>query len=184
MRLPGALAAGARGGSPSSLNCVSTLNQAVQSVDPWQDEPDPGAAPLTPAQARDLLRRKPQVSLWRVVGLQAAVGLVVAAASWFVGGGRPAVALSALYGAGMIVLPSALFAGGIRLWLSRLKPGIAVYGFAFGELLKIALTVGLLLLAPRVVQPLSWAALLVALVLTLQVYWIALLLRGKSCAAG
>ncbi len=156
----------------------------MQSVDPWQEEPDPGVAPLTPAQARDLLQRKPQVSVWRVVALQAAVGLVVSVAAWIIGGGRQAVVLSALYGAGMVVLPSALFAGGIQLWLSRLKPGIAVYGFAFGELLKIGLTVGLLMLAPRVVQPLSWAALLVALVLTLQVYWIALLLRSKNRAAG
>ncbi|OIQ68561.1 F0F1 ATP synthase subunit I [mine drainage metagenome] len=159
----------------------SILNHPVQSIDPWQDEPEAPAAPaLSRAEAQDLLLRKPQISVWRVVGLQVAVGLIVALVSWLVAGGKMSVALSALYGAAIIVVPSALFAGGIQVWLSRLQPGIAVYGFAFGELLKIALTVGLLLLAPRVVQPLNWPAMLVALVLTLQVYWIALILRGKN----
>jgi ATP synthase protein I len=161
------------------------LNHTVQSTDPWQDQQDvPAAAPLSRAEVQSLLLRKPQVSVWRVVVLQGIVGLVVALASWFFSAGRWSVVSSALYGAAIIALPSALFALSIQLWLSKLKPGVAVYGFALGELLKIGLTIVLLFFAPRIVQPLSWAALLMAIVVTLQVYWVALILRGKkaSCA--
>ena len=38
---------------------------------------------------------------------------------------------------------------------------------------------GVLMLAPKLIQPLSWPALLVALVLCMQVYWLALLWRGR-----
>jgi ATP synthase protein I len=88
-------------------------------------------------------------------------------------------ALSALYGGLVVMIPAALFAGGMRAWLVKLQPAFALFGFAFGELLKIALTVILFLLAPRLLRTPSWPALLVGMVVTLQVYWIALLLRGK-----
>jgi ATP synthase protein I len=45
--------------------------------------------------------------------------------------------------------------------------------------LKIAVSVAMLALAPRFVQPLSWPALLVAMVLCMKVYWLALLWRGR-----
>ena len=45
--------------------------------------------------------------------------------------------------------------------------------------LKLLLAVGMLALAPRLVQPLSWPALLVAMVACLKVYWLALLWRGR-----
>lgn len=162
------------------------MNQTVPSIDPWKDEQDvPSAAPMTRAEVQSLLLRKPQVSVWRVVALQALVGLAVALVSWFFAAGKLSVVWSALYGAAIIAVPSALFALSIQLWLSKLKPGVAVYGFALGELLKIGLTIVLLFFAPRIVQPLSWAAMLIAVVVTLQVYWVALILRGKksSCAA-
>jgi hypothetical protein len=46
------------------------------------------------------------------------------------------------------------------------------------EFVKIAVSVAMLVLAPRLVQPLSWPALLVGLVLCMKVYWVALLWRG------
>lgn len=162
------------------------MNPTVPSIDPWKDEQEaPSAPPLTRAEVQGLLLRKPQVSVWRVVALQAAVGMVVALGAWLASSGNWPVVLSALYGAAIIAVPSALFALSIQLWLSKLKPGVAVYGFALGELLKIGLTIVLLFFAPRIIQPLSWAAMLIAVVVTLQVYWVALILRGKksSCAA-
>ena len=140
---------------------------------------------MTRAEVQSLLLRKPQVSVWRVVALQAVVGLAVALVSGFFAAGKLSVVWSAVYGAAIIAVPSALFALSIQLWLSKVKPGVAVYGFALGELLKIGLTIVLLFFAPRIVQPLSWAAMLIAVVVTLQVYWVALILRGKksSCAA-
>ena len=157
------------------------MNHTVQSIDPWKDEQEaPAAPPLSRAEVQSLLRRKPQVSVWRVVVLQAVVGLVVALGAWFLSAGNAAVALSAFYGAAIIAVPSALFALSIQLWLSKLKPGVAVYGFALGELLKIGLTIVLLFFVPRIVQPLSWPAMLIAVAVTLQVYWVALILRGKQ----
>lgn len=143
----------------------------------------PSAPPLTRAEAQALLLRKPQVSIWKVVGLQVAVAVVAALVAWGVSRGEVMVALSAFYGGLIIALPSALFAGGIRRWLVHLKPGVAVYGFALGELLKIGLTIFLLWLAPHVLRPLSWPALLLTVAVTLQVYWIAFVLRGKAAKA-
>ena len=39
------------------------------------------------------------------------------------------------------------------------------------EVVKIALTVAMLALAPRVIDELSWPAMLVGLVVTMKVYW-------------
>ena len=50
----------------------------------------------------------------------------------------------------------------------------------FWALVKMGVAVLMLLLAPRIVQPLSWPALLVGLVLCMQVYWLALLWRGRT----
>jgi ATP synthase protein I len=47
------------------------------------------------------------------------------------------------------------------------------------EMVKIAVSVAMLWLAPTIVQPLSWPALLAGLVLCMKVYWIALLWRGR-----
>jgi ATP synthase protein I len=150
----------------------------VQASDSWQDDADKALRkPLTREQAQALALTKPGVSVWAVVGLQAVVGTLVAALAlgFF---GRPA-ALSALYGCAVVMLPAALFAGALRTWLVKLQPAFALFGFAFGELLKISLTVIFLLLAPRLLPGLSWPAMLVGLVATLQVYWVALILRGK-----
>jgi len=53
----------------------------------------------------------------------------------------------------------------------------AVFGFFLWEMVKIGLTVALLVMAPRMVSDLSWPALLVGLVLTMKVYWVALGVR-------
>ena len=152
--------------------------KTVQASDSWQDDADSfKAQPLSREQAQALLLAKPGVSVFRVVALQALVGVVMAGAAYGIAG--RGAALSALYGCAVVMLPAALFAGGMRAWLVNLQPAFALFGFAFGELLKIALTVVLLLLAPRLLPGLNWPAMLVGLVATLQVYWIALLLRGK-----
>ncbi len=152
----------------------------MQATDSWQEDADDTRPPLTREQAHALLAAKPGVSVGRVVALQALVALMVGAAAWALAG--RAAALSALWGGAVVMLPAALFAGGMRRWLVRLAPAYALFGFAFGELLKIALTVALLLLAPRLLPALHWPALLAGLVITLQVYWIALLLRGRRAA--
>jgi ATP synthase protein I len=47
------------------------------------------------------------------------------------------------------------------------------------EVVKMAVSVLMLMLAPTLMQPLSWPALLVGLVVCIKVYWLALLWRGR-----
>jgi ATP synthase protein I len=52
--------------------------------------------------------------------------------------------------------------------------------FFLWEMVKIALTVALMAAAPRMVAGLSWPALLVGVVLTIKVYWVALALATRN----
>lgn len=132
--------------------------------------------PLSAEEARQLRERHPPVSPWRVVAGQAIVGLVLAVGlAGF--SGRSEWGWSALWGVLAVVVPAALFARGIRSRVSTVNPGAAVFGFLLWEMVKIALTVAMLFAAPRVVEPLSWPAMLAGLVVTMKVYWVALLRR-------
>jgi ATP synthase protein I len=53
-------------------------------------------------------------------------------------------------------------------------------GFFLWELVKILVTVGILLAAQRLVIGLSWPAMLVGLVVTIKVYWVALAFKRKT----
>ena len=133
---------------------------------------------LSPSQAAAFRAEHPQLSPWRVIAAQAAVGGVVALLAGLLGGGR-AHAWSALYGAVTAVVPGALLARGMTSRLTSLSPAASAVGVMVWETVKIGATVALLVAAPRVVQPLSWPALLAALAACLSVYWVALLWRGR-----
>ena len=91
---------------------------------------------------------------------------------------RDGAAWSALYGAAVTVIPSALLARGMTRRTSS-SPGAAVFGFMFWELVKIAVAVAMLVAAPRVVPDLSWPALLVAMIVCVKVHWLSLLWRRR-----
>ena len=133
----------------------------------------PPIRPLSAEQARQLRLQHPPVSPWWVVGGQAVVGLVAAVVAWAVTG-RQSVGWSAGYGALAVVIPAAVFARGLTGRFSSLNAGTAAFGFLLWEMVKIALTVVMLMMAPRLVRELSWPALLVGLVLAMKVYWVAL----------
>ncbi len=135
--------------------------------------------PLTAQEAQKLREAHPALSPWWVVFGQAVVGLLVAAVTWALMG-RQNLAWSAGYGALAVVLPAALFARGLTSRLSRSSPGAAVFGFFLWEMVKIALTIAMLFAAPRLIANLSWPAMLVGLVLTMKVYWVALLFNSKA----
>ncbi|HEY2925452.1 ATP synthase subunit I [Piscinibacter sp.] len=120
--------------------------------------------------------RHPPVSPWWVIAAQAAVGAVIAMLAWLITG-REEIAWSALYGAATAVVPGALMARGMTSRLSSLSLGTSAASFMLWESVKIGVTVAMLMLAPRIVQPLSWPALLVGLVVCLKMYWVALLWR-------
>lgn len=129
--------------------------------------------PLSAAEARKLREENPPVSPWWVVAGQVVVGAVVALAAWALTG-KQNVGWSAGYGALAVVIPAAIFARGLTGQFASLNAGTAAVGFMLWEMVKIALTVAMLVAAPRLVPELSWPALLVGLVLTMKVYWLAL----------
>ena len=156
-------------------------------ADPWDDKEDEaqGAAfkPLTREEAQALRAKNPPLSPWRVLAVQAGLGLVVALLAALITGSQ-AVGWSALYGAAAVVVPGALMARGMTSPLSKVSPAVGALSFMVWASVKIALSIAMLLLAPKLVQPLSWPALLAALVLCMQVYWFALLWRGQKNRTG
>ncbi|HEU5293262.1 MAG TPA: ATP synthase subunit I [Burkholderiaceae bacterium] len=140
------------------------------------DEADERFRRLTPSEAATFRAENPQLSPWRVIATQAAVGVVVALLAWLLGGGREH-AWSALYGAVTAVVPGALLARGMTSRLSSVSPVVSAASVMLWETVKIGATVALLVAAPKVVQPLSWPALLAGLAACLSMYWFALLWR-------
>ena len=133
---------------------------------------------LTAEQARMLRQQNPPVSPWWVIAGQVGVGLVVALAAWAMTG-KENVGWSAGYGALAVVIPAAIFARGLTGRFASQNAGTAAVGFMLWEMVKIALTVAMLVAAPRLVEALSWPGLLVGLVLTMKVYWLALAYAPK-----
>jgi ATP synthase protein I len=134
---------------------------------------------LTAEEARRLREQNPPVSPWWVVGGQVVVGLVVALAAWGITG-KQNVGWSAGYGALAVVIPAAIFARGLTGRFSSLNAGTAAVAFMLWEMVKIASSIALLAAAPGLVPELSWPALLVGLVLTMKVYWVALAYAPKA----
>jgi ATP synthase protein I len=141
-----------------------------------QEDRETHFQPLTAEQARELRKQQPLLSIWRVVLAQILVGFVVSGGAWLVTV-RASAVYSAAYGALAVVLPAALFARGLTSRVASLNAGSAVFGFFLWEMVKIGVTVAMLFAAPRVVNDLSWPAMLVGLVVTMKVYWVALGLR-------
>ena len=154
---------------------MSERNLSSGTHDAW-DEADERFRRLTCSEAAAFRAGNPQLSPWRVIAAQAAVGVVVALLAWLLGGGREH-AWSALYGAVTAVVPGALLARGMTGRLCSMSPVVSAAGVMMWETVKIGATVALLLAAPKVVQPLSWPALLAGLAACLSMYWFALLWR-------
>lgn len=149
----------------------------------WRDAEDEAAdAPfkrLSREEAAALRAKEPPVSPWRVVAVQAAVGVLAALLGWLFTG-RSEVGWSLLYGAATVVVPGALMARGMTSQLSSMAPGTSAVSFMLWEFVKIGVSVAMLAVANRIVQPLVWPALLVGLVLGIKVYWVALLWRRRK----
>jgi ATP synthase protein I len=147
-------------------------------VDDEDGAGEPEFKPLTAEQAKALRDQQPPVSPWRVLGVQAAVGLAVVLMTWVVTG-KASAGWSAGYGVLAVIVPAAVFARGLTSRLSSVNAGAAMLGFFLWEAVKIGLTVAMLFAAPRVVENLSWPALLVGLVITMKAVWVTLLMRAR-----
>ena len=145
----------------------------IQAEDLNQDQEHAGFEPMTAEQVVELRKHQPILSVWRVLWAQALLGLLVAWVVWLVSG-RVSAVYSAIYGALTVIVPAALFARGLTSKLASVNVGSAVFGFFLWEMVKIGLTVAMLLAAPRLVEDLSWPAMLVGLIVTMKVYWVAL----------
>lgn len=155
--------------------------------DRWDDEQEEASRegqaaafkPLTREQARALRAAHPPLSPWRVIAVQGAVGVAVALLAALLTA-RQDVGWSALYGAATVVVPGALMARGMTSRLGSMSPGACAVSFMSWEAVKIAASVAMLLLAPTLVQPLSWPALLVGMVVCMKVNWLALLRWSRT----
>ena len=134
--------------------------------------------PLTREEAKKLRELSPSLSPWWIVGGQFGIGVAVAFVAWALTG-RSNAAWSVFYGALAVAIPGALFARGLMSQFSSINAVTAGFGFFVWEAIKIASSVGMLLAAPRVVPDLDWLAMLIGLIVTLKVYWVALLMRPE-----
>ena len=124
-------------------------------------------------QAQVWRQSQPVLSVWRVLAAQLLVAVVSASvvALWFHSG---SLWLSWMYGALTVVIPGALFARGLTSPAASHNALSAAMGFAAWQGVKWVFAVLFLVLAPRCVPELSWPALLVGLIVTMKVYWLAL----------
>ena len=130
------------------------MTRTITPLPEVSEDEQPPIKPLSAEEARKLREQHPPVSPWRVVGGQAVAGLAVAVAAWALTG-RSSVGWSAGYGALAVVIPAAVFARGLTGRFSSLNAGTAAVGFLMWEMVKIALTVAMLVAAPRLVRELS-----------------------------
>jgi ATP synthase protein I len=89
------------------------------------------------------------------------------------------VAVSAGYGALTVILPAAVLARGIMSPMSSVNALSAAMGFMVWEMVKIGLSVAMFFAAPQLIPGLSWLALLVGVILTMKVYWVAAVYKPK-----
>lgn len=147
------------------------MNSAERQMEDENESSD--FKPLSAQEADAWRARQPKLSIWRVIALQVAVGVLVSVCAGLFAG-RVQAAWSAGYGALSVVLPALIFAR--ALVRKRQSTGAALLGLFGWELVKIVVTVAMLAAAPRMVPGLSWLALLVGMVVVIKTYWVALLM--------
>ncbi len=142
----------------------------------WDDE-DPLPRRLSATEAEAFRDQRTAPSPWRVVLVQAEAGAVI---SLLVGlmFGWPAL-WSALYGAATAIVPGALMARGATRMADSKSPLTTALSLLGWESAKIVCSVAMLVSAIRVLHPVVWPALLVALAGCLTVYWVALAWRSR-----
>jgi ATP synthase protein I len=145
----------------------------------FADEEEAPVRRLSRDEAEALRRRQPVLSPWWVVLSQIVIGMLIAAVVGIVSG-DVAMARSALYGAAVIAVPSALMARGATSRLSSLSPVVSTVSMMGWATVKMVTTVAMLVLAPRIVPGLSWPVMLATLVVCMQTYWFALLWRSRT----
>jgi len=135
---------------------------------------DPPIRPLTRDEAQALLERHPVFSLTTLFAVQVGVGVLVALV-WWGSTGSQSAGLSALYGAAAALVPNALMARGVF----GSKLGSTVAGLVFWELVKLVAAGAMMAFAPFLIKPLSWPAMLIAMLLCMKVVGVVMLLQSR-----
>ncbi len=133
-------------------------------------------------EAEELRKANPQISPWRVVRWMLMAAVAIGLIAWVMFGAS--IALSAAYGSLVVAIPAAVLARGMTSPLSRMNVASGAMAFMLWEMVKIGLSIGMLMLAPSLVANLSWPALLVGLILTMKVYFVAAIIRPGAQAKG
>ena len=130
--------------------------------------------PWSAEQAHAWRQGHPAFSVWRVLMAQVLVAVFFATvvALWLA---SASLWLSWMYGAMTVVVPAALFARGLTSRTASLNAMAAALGLMVWQGVKWMMAVLFLVLAPRTVPELSWPAMLAGLVVTMKVYWLALI---------
>ena len=136
---------------------------------------EPEYKPLTAAEAQVWRLKNPALSPWRIIGLQAGVGMAMVVLTWLLTDGSGLVA-SVAWGVMAVVIPAMVFARALNRQMRTGNPKVALVGLFMWELVKIVLTVALMLLAPKMMPDLNWLALVASFVVTIKVYWLAMAL--------
>jgi ATP synthase protein I len=165
-----------------SLDAVTRGDGRAPARPAFDDEADQlDYKPMTRSEAEAFRRDHPMLSPWRVIASQLALGAVAVVVAWLVGG--TIAALSAAYGAAVVVVPGTLMARGATSRLSSLSPVVSAVSMLWWGFVKMALSVVMLVLAARIVPGLVWPALLASMVLCMLSYWFALLWRVPAPGA-
>jgi ATP synthase protein I len=136
---------------------------------------EPEFKPMTADEAQAWRLKNPASMPWRIIGLQAGVGVLMVLLTWLVMRELRLVA-SVAWGVVAVVIPAMVFVRALSRQINFGRPKSALVGLFFWELVKIVLTVALLLAAPKVITDLSWLALVASFVVTIKVYWLAMML--------
>ena len=148
----------------------------MPSVKQDETEADVNPVPWSEEQVKAWRLKNPSVSPWKVVRIQLLTGLVlVIAVGMFAGYG--AAMQSIAYGVGCVIVPASMFVRGLRLADINRFAQQGMVRFMVWELAKIALTVAMLGLAPKLIVDLNWLALLAGFVVTMKMQWVAVWLH-------
>ncbi len=157
--------------------CAAQASSEVEFASfPDEDGVETTPPPLTAQQAQQWRKNHRSLSLTGTLLMQMTVGAFVSLLVWVLTQSRSAAG-SAAYGSAAVVLPAALFAFGTTgLWRPQTPlAGVSLLRLFVWEGAKIALTVAMLCMAPRLLgSQLDWLALLAGFVLVIKSYWLSL----------
>jgi ATP synthase protein I len=110
-------------------------------------------------------------TVWKVLYAQILITIAVAIVFWGISGGK--LAISALSGGGIALIPNLFFA--LKIYLARnSQPQDMVNAFYIGETIKLVLTAALFAIAFQF-RTIDFVTLLVGYIAVLSVFWFALI---------